>query len=115
MSRQQSIKKILVIRVRHIGDSVLSIPFCTTLKRSFPNAEVHYLVNENIAPLYEHHPDMDKVIALSEKESHSFLKYVLRVRSIVKANHYDVIIDLRSTFSTLLFSLFSPSTPYRIG
>lgn len=111
----QSIRKILVIRIRHIGDSVLSIPLCSTLKRSFPNAEVHYLVNENIAPLYDHHPDMDEVIALKEKESHSFLRYVIRVRSIVKANHYDVIIDLRSTFSTLLFSLLSLNSRYRIG
>ena len=34
---------------------------------------------------------------------------------MVHSTHYDVIIDMRSTMNTMLFALFSPSTPYRIG
>ena len=53
------IKRILIIRFRQIGDSILAVALCSTLKKSFPDAEIHFVLNKNIAPLYEGHPDID--------------------------------------------------------
>lgn len=47
------IKRILIIRFRQIGDSILAVALCSTLKKSFPDAEIHFVLNKNIAPLYE--------------------------------------------------------------
>ncbi|MDR1809657.1 MAG: glycosyltransferase family 9 protein [Prevotella sp.] len=110
-----NIKKILVIRFRRIGDAVLSESICRSLRCSFPNAEIHYVLNDHIAPLFENHPDIDKLVTFSRYDMSSTLRYAKKVRRIMKENDYDVVIDTRSTLKTLLFSLFSLNTPYRIG
>ncbi|GAB6011758.1 glycosyltransferase family 9 protein [Viscerimonas tarda] len=109
------IQKILVIRFRRVGDAVLSVTICSSLRKTFPGAQIHYVLNDNIAPLFEHHPDIDKLITFSEHDMSSALRYINKVRQIMKEGHYDVIIDTRSTVKTLAFSLFSLKTKYRIG
>ncbi|BEH00128.1 glycosyltransferase family 9 protein [Bacteroides sedimenti] len=109
------INKILVIRFRRVGDSVLSVAICKSLRKSFPDAQIDYVVNKGIASLYENHPDIDNVITFNHEENYNIIKYINKVRKLVTAQKYDVIIDTRSTVKTLFFSLFSLSTPYRIG
>lgn len=115
MTSANDIKKILVIRFRRVGDAVLGTSLCTSLRKTFPNAEIHYLLNTPIAPLYEGHPDIDQVIKFDSSDDKSFFRYIRRVWTIVRANKYDVIIDMRGTVRTLLFSLLSPFTVFRIG
>lgn len=109
------IKRILIIRFRQIGDSILAIALCSTLKKSFPDAEIHFVLNKNIAPLYEGHPDIDKVITFDKNENKPFTAYIKKVWQVMHQNKYDIIIDMRSTIRTLFFSLFSLRTPFRIG
>lgn len=109
------IKKILVIRFRQIGDAVLATALCNTLKASFPNAEIHFVLNKSIALLFEHHPSIDKIITFDKNENKSFPKYVSKIWKLMHDEKYDVIIDMRSTVRTLFFSLFSLHTSFRIG
>lgn len=109
------VKNVLVIRFRRVGDAVLSTVICSSLRRTFPDARIDYVLNEHIAMLYGHHPDIDRVITFSEKENHHLPEYLRKVRSIMRETRYDVIIDTRSTVKTLFFSLFSLHTPFRIG
>ena len=108
-------KKILVIRFRRVGDSVLSVAICSSLKKSFPDARIDYVLNDNMACLYENHPDIDRIITFTDEENHHFTKYIAKVWRLMRTEKYDAIIDTRSTLKTLFFSLFSLSTPYRIG
>ena len=109
------IKHILVIRFRRVGDSVLATALCRSLRQSFPQAQIDYVLNENIASLYENHPDIDRVIPFNDRENHHLPTYIRKVRYTMKATPYDIIIDMRTTVRTLLFSLFSLHTPFRIG
>ncbi len=109
------IKKILVIRFRRVGDSVLSMALCRSLKLTFPDAEIDFVINKGIHTLYEEHPDVDHVITFDNNENHNALKYISKVWKVMHHTHYDLIIDMRGTIKTLWFSLFSLSTPYRIG
>lgn len=115
MITQKDIKKILIIRFRQIGDSILAAAMCSSLKQSFPDSEIHIVLNERIAPIFNNHPDIDKVITFSNEENKNFFKYIRKIINVVNATKYDVIIDMRSTIRTLLFSLFSLRTPIRIG
>lgn len=110
-----NIKKILVVRFRQMGDAILATALLNTLRQSFPDAEIHFVLNDKIAPLFDGHPSIDRIITFTEDERHSFFKYVKKVWSIVRKEHYDVIVDMRSTINTMLFALFSPTTKYRIG
>jgi len=108
-------KKILIVRFRRVGDAIISSTLCSSLKQSFPDSEIHYILNESIAPLFKHDPNIDKLISFSDYDMESFPRYLRKVRKIVKETDYDIIIDTRSTIKTLFFSLFSLRTKYRIG
>lgn len=110
-----NIKKILVVRFRQMGDAILSTSLLNTLRQSFPNAQIHFVLNDKIAPLFEGHPSIDRLITFTEEERHSAFTYAKKVWKTVHQEHYDVIIDMRSTFNTMLFSLFSLGSKYRIG
>jgi heptosyltransferase-2 len=109
------INKILVIRFRRVGDAVLSTALCSSLKQSFPHATVDYVLNKNIAPLFENHPDIDNILFFSEGDMSTFWGYTRKVRRIMKTGNYDMIVDTRSTVKTFWFCLFSMKTPYRAG
>lgn len=106
---------ILVIRFRQMGDAILSTPMLTSLRQSFPDARIDFVLNERIAPLFSGHPAIDNIITFSDSERHRARVYIKKVWQTVHDVHYDVIIDMRSTFNTMLFALFSPTTHYRIG
>ena len=109
------LKKILVIRFRQMGDAILATPLLSTLHRSFPDAEIHFVLNERIAPLFEGHPAISRIITFTEEERHHTLRYLRKVWQIVHQTHYDAIIDMRSTLNTLPFTLFSLDSKWRIG
>ena len=107
--------KILVIRFRQMGDAILATPLLNTLHRSYPDAEIHFVLNERIAPLFEGHPAISRIITFSEDERHHTLTYLSKVWRTVHQTHYDAIIDMRSTLNTLPFTLFSLDSRWRIG
>ena len=115
MKPQITIKRALVIRFRRVGDSVLAVSVCRSLKKTFPGVRVDFVLNDHIASLYEGHPDIDRIITFSDKENYNLPKYLKRVHRLMRDTHYDVIIDMRATVKTLFFSLFSLHTPFRIG
>lgn len=106
---------ILVIRFRQMGDAILSTALLNTLRHNFPDAQIHFVLNERIAPLFKGHPSVDRFITFTDDERHHALTYIRKVWHIVHETHYDIIIDIRSTANTMLFSFFSPSSKYRIG
>ncbi|NCO84435.1 MAG: glycosyltransferase family 9 protein, partial [Nitrospirae bacterium] len=47
------IKKILVIKLRHIGDVLLSVPVFRALRENFPEAHIAALVNSGTEEVLE--------------------------------------------------------------
>lgn len=107
--------KFLVVRMRQMGDAIVATNLLNAIKRNFPESEVHFVLNESIAPIFEGHPAIDRIITFSSQERHSSAKFLRKAYSITHSGQYDVVIDLRSTINTLPFSLFSPGAKFRIG
>jgi len=106
--------KILVIRFLAIGDVVISTTLCSSLKKSFPDAQVDYLVHSVSAPLLENHPDIDNVIGLTLKQRKNPLRYFKTIYSLTR-QHYDIIVDATSTPKSEFISLLSRRSRYKIG
>jgi hypothetical protein len=51
-----SLRRALVIKLRHHGDVLLAAPVISTLKRVAPQCEVDALVYADTAPMLEGHP-----------------------------------------------------------
>lgn len=107
--------KILVVRFRQMGDAILATPLLSTLRKNFPDAEIDFVLNERIVPLFEGHPAISRIITFTDDERHSFFTYIRKVWRIVHQTRYDAIIDMRSTVNTMLFALFSLRSKWRIG
>ncbi|WP_195483435.1 glycosyltransferase family 9 protein [Fusobacterium varium] len=106
--------KILIIRFKQIGDAVLSSVICNTLKKSFPEAEIDYVVYEHIAPLFKNHPYIDNIISITKDEQKNPLKYIAKTWKVTRKK-YDIVIDIMSTPKSEMFTLFSLKSKYRIG
>lgn len=106
--------KVLVVRFKQIGDSILSAPICYSLKKTFPDAQVDYVVYEHIAPLFEKNKYIDNVISITNEERKNIFKYIKKVWAITR-NNYDIVIDMMSTPKSELFTLFSTKAKYKIG
>ena len=98
------IRKILLIRLRRIGDIVLTTPAVTLLRQEFPEAEIDYIVEEPYRDLVEGHPSLDAVIVLPrELGARDFLHHLRRIRK----SRYDVLIDFHGGPRAALLTLFS--------
>ena len=95
----QTVKRVLVVRLRSIGDTVLSTPSLFALKRFLPQASVDILVEDWVAPVLDGFPHVDNVITLERKSTSARA----RVARQLRANHYDVVYNLHGgTTATLL-------------
>ena len=54
--------KILLMRLRLIGDVVFTTPAIGALRRRFPDARITYLVEAPAEPVVRHHPGIDTII-----------------------------------------------------
>ena len=97
--------RILVIRFKWIGDVMLTSVLCNSLKKSFPDSTVDYLMHEAAASLFDDHPFIDNVIGLSTKQHKNPLRYLATLVTLGRTP-YDLIIDAQSTNKSELVCLF---------
>jgi heptosyltransferase-2 len=94
-------RKVLVIRLSSLGDVVLTGPVFETLRKAWPDAEITALTKEAFADVLSGHPAIDRLLLLRKGES------VLSLIRRVRAEHFDVVIDLHSNLRSRLVALFS--------
>ncbi len=56
------IRKILLMKLKHIGDVLLTTPCIRALHETFPEARISILVDEGTQSVVEHHPLLEEVI-----------------------------------------------------
>lgn len=92
------VKKILVIKLRHLGDVLLTTPVFSVLKKRFPEAEIDAYIYAESLPMLEGHPAISRYILYDRNwKKKSFLSRMLKefnlLRSIRSAK-YDLVINL---------------------
>lgn len=98
--------KILIVRFSSIGDIVLTTPILRAIKRQRPEIEIHYLTRKSYRALLEENPHIDRLL--------SFEKNIDEVLPQLKAERYDLIVDLHKNIRTLRlkFALKRPSSSF---
>ncbi|MFB0566367.1 MAG: glycosyltransferase family 9 protein [Candidatus Aminicenantaceae bacterium] len=99
-----SIKKILLIRLRRIGDIIMTTPAVSVLKRGFPQSSLTYIVEEPYRLLVDGNPYLDKIIALPRKRR--FMESLELIKQIRKEK-YDLVLDFHCGPRASLITLFS--------
>jgi lipopolysaccharide heptosyltransferase II len=112
-------KKILVIKLRAIGDVVLSTSVLPGIRRAYPDSEIHFLTEIPSVPAVEGNPDLDRVVVLPRQEwaklsRRNAWRASLDFTRMLRREKYDLVFDLfgnpRSAFLTWI-----TGAPVRVG
>src|SRR6266404_5986075 len=77
----QDIRKVLLVRLRSIGDTVLATPSLYALKRFLPHAEIDILLEDWVAPVLAGSPHIDNVITMQRGSVASRARVARRLRA----------------------------------
>lgn len=95
----KNINKILIIRIGAIGDVVHTTNLFRSIKKQNPNIEIHYLTREFIKPLLVEDKDINKVLTINPSFK-AFSSYTKDFAKTLKAENYDLAINLQPSFKT---------------
>lgn len=113
-------KRILVIRYRFIGDTILTVPFLRNLREAYPHARIDVLVGPASGEVLNGCPYIDSTIEYDTTRFHkydsgkgkkrSFLSYVFELRK----HNYDLVFVLKRSLSSAVLAL-STGARHRVG
>src|SRR6185503_646817 len=86
-------RRVLVTRLRRIGDAILSLPVLDALRAAFPDVLVDFLAEEGPAQAAVGHPAVDRVLVLDRTLS-SILPASPGLLWSLRRARYDWVIDL---------------------
>lgn len=99
-ARFPGVRRIGIIKLKHIGDVLLATPCVRALHQAFPDAEIHAVVNDESAPVLAHHPFLAAIHVFPRRAmktgwrarlagEHAFLR-------AIRAARFDMTVDLTS-------------------
>lgn len=109
-----SIKKILVLRYRSIGDILLSNPALHGLRKKFQKARIDVIVDDLFADVLRGNKNVNRLILNPRKPSGSKLKADFEMIQSLRAEKYDIAVDLHGGPRSSMFTLLS-GAKWRVG
>lgn len=106
---QESVKRLLVIKLRAVGDVLLSTIVLRNLHLAFPGTQIDFLTEPPARDILAGSPDVDSLL-LYDRTTMSGLDLIREVRK----RRYDVVIDLFGNPRTALVTRLSGAR-HRVG
>ena len=105
----KSVKRVLVVRLRSIGDTVLCTPSLIALKRFLPEAQIDILLEDWVAPVVDGFEFVDNVLTVGQRTSSRFA-----VAKNIRRQKYDVVFNLHGG-TTATFFVATSGSRHRVG
>ncbi len=102
-------KRILIVRLSSIGDTIQCTPVARQIKRAHPDCHLTWVVQPFALPCVQHNPHLDEIVVLDVPRPDSWVKLWRRVRG-----QYDITVDLQCLLKSGLVTWVTNS-PVRIG
>jgi heptosyltransferase-1 len=100
-----SVRSIVIVRLGAMGDIIHALPGAASLKHSFPEARVTWVVEPGWVPLLEENGFVDRIVVFRRKEPGSWR----RTKDELRAEHYDLAVDFQGlTKSALIANIARP-------
>lgn len=103
-------RTFLVIKLRYLGDVLLSTPVPRALKEHFPQARVVMVVNPGTEAILRYNPDVDEVLPFTRSGWRDQLRFLHQMR----ARRFDCVIDLTDGDRSALLTAYT-GAPLTIG
>lgn len=111
-------KSILVIKLRNIGDVLLTSPVFANLRAAYPDARICALVNSGTEDMLTGNPHIDRVIVYDRKvkklSKPARVQAEMKLLFDIRAEHFDTVFSLTSGDRGAVTALFSGART-RIG
>lgn len=104
------VERVLVVRLRSIGDTVLATPSLRALRRFLPQAKIDLLVENWVAPLLDGFTDVDEILTLPRSGTSARA----RMASTLRSRRYDVAYNLHGG-TTAGFLIRVSGARHRVG
>ena len=109
--------RILLIKLRHHGDMLLTTPVINSLRQKWPDAQIDVLLYEETRDMLAAHPAIGTIYGIDRKwKQLGTLKHLQKEWQLLRAlraQHYHLVINLadqwRSAIVTRLTSAIMPS------
>jgi ADP-heptose:LPS heptosyltransferase len=99
-------EKILALQFKYFGDAVLLTPALRALREHFPEAELHLLVPEETAPLFQPLPWLDQVWPMPRRRGHASFYETAPIIYALRREHFDRSVDFASNDRGAILSWF---------
>ena len=96
--------RVLLTRLRLIGDVVFTTPLIRALRRRYPDARIDYVVEPHAAPVVAGNPHLDELIVASPPAAPGRLLADLVLAGRLRRRGYDLAIDLHGGPRSALLS-----------
>jgi predicted lipopolysaccharide heptosyltransferase III len=104
------IRRVLVVRLRSIGDTVLTTPSLFALRRFLPQVQIDILLEDWVAPLLDGSGLVDSVITIPRESKAARA----RIAREIRATRYDVVYNLHGGTTATLFAR-ATGAKHRVG
>lgn len=109
-----AVHKILVLKMRYIGDTVLTTPLIRALKEGLPSTRIDIGVNPGSDQILDGHPIIEKLWRFDPTPNSGRFRSGVDFIQSIRREKYDLVADLTCNDRTALFTFLSGS-PVRIG
>src|SRR5262249_53845903 len=106
--------RILLVRLREIGDVVFTTPAIAALRARFPDAHLTYLVEPAAAPVVARNPHLNNVVVVPRVRGFRGVLGDLALGRRLRTERYDVAIDFHGGPRASLLTWLS-GAPERVG
>lgn len=109
--------KILIIKLRHLGDVLMTTPCLTALKEAYPQSQITMIVNQGTEDIVRDNPCLSEIITLErepKKKNWEEFRYQMQFISHLRQKRFDLSIDFTAGDRGAILSLLS-GAKQRIG
>jgi heptosyltransferase III len=92
-AHMDSAPKILAIQFKYLGDAVLLTPALRAIREQFPRGELHLLVPEEIAPIFQHLPWLNRLWPMPRKRGRVRLGQTWPILRALRREGFDCSVD----------------------
>ena len=110
-------RRILLIRLRLIGDVVFTTPLIGALRRAYPRARLTYLVEPAAEPIVRRNPHLDDVIVAPRPDRGHRVRRLLDDLDLarrLRRERFDLVLDLHGGPRSAWLA-WASGAPERIG
>jgi len=100
MGEIQHPRRILIVKPSSLGDVIHGLPLLWSLRRSFPDATIGWVIKDVWKEILEGNPLIDEIIVLKKG-----VRGILSAIKEVRRGGYETVIDIQGLFRSALISL----------